>query len=76
MGSAVALRDVVGKAQDLFVVGIIPLHGHFNRHAVFGTCCMKDMRVKGCFGGVYIADKASNAASKCEVFFFVVTVIN
>ena len=35
VGAAVALRDVVGEAQHLFVVAVVPLHGHF--HADFGA---------------------------------------
>ena len=37
MRAAIALRDVVGEAQHLLVVGIVPPHGDFNRHAVFFT---------------------------------------
>jgi hypothetical protein len=30
VGAAVALRDVVGEAQHLLVVAVVPLHGHFD----------------------------------------------
>ncbi|MND34631.1 hypothetical protein D3C80_252530 [compost metagenome] len=35
MGAAIALRNVIGEAKHLFMVGIIPPHGDFNGHAVF-----------------------------------------
>ena len=35
MGSAITLRNIVGKAQYVFVVGIIPPERHFNSDAVF-----------------------------------------
>ncbi len=35
VGAAVALRDVVGEAEHLFVVAAVPLHGHF--HADVGA---------------------------------------
>ena len=31
VGAAVALRDVVGEAQHLLVVAVVPLHRHFDR---------------------------------------------
>ena len=34
MGAAVALRDVVGEAERVFVEGVGPLHGHFDGDAV------------------------------------------
>ena len=34
MRAAVALRDVVGKAQHVFVVAVVPPHGDFDRDAV------------------------------------------
>src|SRR5262249_44712437 len=35
MRAAVALRNVVGKAQHRFVIAVVPLHGEFHRDAVF-----------------------------------------
>ena len=34
MGAAVALGDVVGEAEHGLVVAVVPLHGHFEGHAV------------------------------------------
>ena len=35
MRAAIALRDVVGETQYLFLVRVVPLHRHFHNHAVF-----------------------------------------
>jgi hypothetical protein len=34
MGAAVALRDVVGEAQHVLVVAVVPPHRHFDADAV------------------------------------------
>jgi hypothetical protein len=34
VGAAVALRNVVGEAQHVFVVAVVPLHRDFDAHAV------------------------------------------
>ena len=34
MGAAVALRDVVGEAEDVLVIGVVPLHRDLDRDAV------------------------------------------
>ena len=35
MGTAVALGNIVGEAENILLVGVIPLHGHFHGDAVF-----------------------------------------
>ena len=34
MGTTITLRDVVGIAEDIFLVGLVPLHGEFNTDIV------------------------------------------
>src|SRR5690606_10790576 len=33
MGSSVTLRNIIGVTENIFLIGVIPLHGHFNRDA-------------------------------------------
>ena len=37
MGAAIALRDVVGKRQDIFVVAVIPPHRDLDPDIIFFT---------------------------------------
>ena len=34
VGTAIALRDVVGEAEDILVIAVIPLQRRFHRHAI------------------------------------------
>ena len=45
MRTAIPLRNVVGKAQNAFVVRVIPLHRDFNRDIVFLANGVKYFRV-------------------------------
>ena len=37
MGAAVTLWDVIGEGQDIFVIGVIPPHRHFNTDIITGA---------------------------------------
>src|SRR5471032_1184518 len=74
VGAAVALRDVIGEAQYLFVVGIVPLHRHVDRdvgalvrQAFAGG--LENGRVQDRFGLVDVFDETAGAAFEGEYFF-------
>ena len=71
MCTAVALRDVVGKAQYVFVIRVIPLHGDFDRNIVFLTDRVKYFRVQYGFAAVDVLYKSGNPATEGKIFFFV-----
>ena len=35
VGTAIQLRNVIGKTENIFLVGIIPLHGDFDTDTIF-----------------------------------------
>jgi hypothetical protein len=46
VGAAVALRNVVGEAEHLLVVAVVPLHGHFHADAIFLGVRVENVRVQ------------------------------
>ena len=44
--AAVALRDVIGKAEDVLLVAVIPLHGQLNHDIVTFRTEIEDVRVQ------------------------------
>jgi hypothetical protein len=77
VGAAVGLRDVVGVAQHLFLVAVVPLHGDFDRElgvvAVAGGDAggaggVEDVGVQHRLGAVDVLDEALDAAGEGEVF--------
>ena len=46
MGTAIALRDVIGVTKNLFLKCIIPLHGHFYPNAVLSLGAEMENLVK------------------------------
>ncbi len=74
MGTAVALRDVVGEAQHLFVVRVVPLHRDVDGDvgALVGQLfagSLEDRRMQHGLGFVDVFDKAAGAAFECEILF-------
>src|SRR5471032_1787323 len=81
VGAAVALRDVVGEAQHLLVVGVVPLHRHVHRdvgvlvrHAFAGG--LEHGRVQHGLGLVDVFDEAARAAFEGEDFFLAVALVS
>jgi hypothetical protein len=80
VGAAVRLRNVVGEAQDLLGVGVVPLHRHFDvdvdavlhRH----SRRMEHGRVQDGLGAVDVLDEALDAAGEGEVFFLHVALVD
>ena len=75
MGSAVALGDVVGEAEDLLIEPAIPLHGNFNADigalvTVAISHCVKHIRVKDSLVGVDELHKPAHTASTRKIVFF------
>ena len=68
MGTAIPLRNVIGKTKHLFTIAIIPLHGNFHGNIVLCSHGVKNIRMKHRFGTVDIFDKIPNAADKSEFF--------
>ena len=62
MGATIALGDVVGKAEDILVIAVIPLHRGFDRDAVFlgdGIDRLGDLRGTG---AIEVLDKGFHPA--------------
>ena len=76
MRTAVALRNIIGKAQYVFVVRVIPLHGDFDRNVVFLTDRVKYFRVQYGFAAIDVLHKSGNPAAKRKVFFFIGTQVD
>jgi len=80
VGTPVALRNVVGEAQNGFVIAIVPLHGHF--HTNFGAgnaaigvgrtrpCRVEGVGVQHLFVGVDEIHKALDTTGTREIVFF------
>ena len=62
MRTAIALRNVVGKGQHIFVVAVIPPHGHLNADAVFFAGHEDRLGDERGFGTVEIAHEFAHAA--------------
>ncbi len=65
--AAVLLRDVVGEADDVFLVGVVPLHRHVDADAVLLALRAEHVRVQHGLGAVHVLDEALDAAGEGEV---------
>ncbi len=85
MGAAIALGDVVGEAQHLLVVAVVPLHGHFDTDLGAGDAAIGFSRaaafgvehggVQHFLGAVDELDKALHAAGAREIVFLAVALV-
>ena len=75
VGTAVALRNVVGKAVDVFLETIVPLQRNFNADAVFFGGEIEDIRVDRRFVFVQIFDERFDTAFVVEMIFFTVALV-
>ncbi len=62
MGAAILLRDVVGKAEHPFLVGIVPLQRRFDADAVLLRIDVDDGLVQRCLVLVEVLDEGADAA--------------
>ena len=80
VGTAIALWNVVGEAQNIFVVAIVPLHGHFDTNAGARNAAVRIGRafaqsnegigMQHFFIGVDEVDKTFDTTGAREVVFF------
>ena len=76
MRTTIALRNIVGEAQYVFVVRVVPLHGDFDRDIVFLTDRVKYFRVQYGLAAVDVLYKSGNPATEGKIFLFVGAQIN
>ena len=75
MSTAVTLRNVVGKAVDVFLEAIVPLQRHFDANTVFFGGEVEDIRVDRRFVLVQIFNERLDAAFIVEVVFFAIALV-
>ena len=80
MSTAIALWNVVGKAQDTFTIAVIPLHGHINGNAWTVTLRLcrdsKHIRMQNRFCAVDVFDKPFYTTRERKVLFLALTLVN
>ena len=62
MGAAVTLWDVIGEGQDIFVIGVIPPHCHFDADIIARAFNINRLLHDGGFGAVKIFHKFAHTA--------------
>ena len=62
MGATITLRDVIGVAVNVLLVGVIPLHRQFDGDVVLGTADLDDRRMQGRLGLVQMLNEGGDAA--------------
>ena len=62
MCAAIALRNIVGIAEYVFLVGVVPLQGHLDAGAVIGFSLEVKRLVYGGFVAVQIGHKSVQPA--------------
>ena len=60
MRTAIALRNVVGKTEDIFLIGFCPLQGNFDSDILLATQCMYDGIVYRSFRSVQMIDECAD----------------
>ena len=71
MGTAIALWDVVGEAEYVFLIGIVPLHSQFDLYVVPSRVQIEHIFVQWCFIAIEVFDKSFDTALVLETIFFV-----
>ena len=75
MGTAVALRDVVGKTEYVLLIGLVPLQGDLNADIVALGEEMKDLFVQRGLVPVQVLDEGANTALIFEDVLAVTAVV-
>jgi hypothetical protein len=85
VGAAIGLGNVVGEAQHLFLVGVVPLHRHFDgefdvlhlaggdQRRAFGV---EHIGMQHGLGTVDVFDEAFDTTGEGEVFFLAVALVD
>ena len=71
MGTAIALWNIIGKAKDVFLVGIVPLHRQFHTHPVLLAAEVKDRGVQRRLLAVQVCHKGLDAPLVLKDIFLV-----
>jgi YidC/Oxa1 family membrane protein insertase len=65
--AAVLLRDVVGEADDVLLVGVVPLHRHIHADAFLFPLGAEDVGVQHGLRAIHVLDEALHAAGEGEI---------
>ena len=71
MRAPIALGDIIGKAENIFLVGVIPLHRHFDNNIVLLHADIDNLFMDGCLVLVQVLDKSADAAFILKQIFLV-----
>ena len=69
MGAAVTLRNIIGIAENVFLVAIIPLQCHLNAGAVFAIRVKMHNVINCSLIGVEVLNKSAQAPGIGKSFF-------
>ncbi len=69
VGTAIALRNIVGEAEHLLVEAVIPLHRHFDGNAFLLRIGVEDIRMQHRLGAIDVFDETLDAAGEGEILF-------
>ncbi len=76
VSTTIPLGDVIGKAEQVFLVGIVPLHGHFHSDAIFFPVELEvEHLVQGRLVLVQVADEGTQTAVILEHILFAIALI-
>ncbi|MNX33732.1 hypothetical protein D3C86_639640 [compost metagenome] len=67
MGATIPLRDVVGEAVDPFLIGVVPLHRHFDADAILLCGEVKHLGMDRGLVLVQVFDEGLDATLVAEV---------
>src|SRR5690606_21388189 len=80
VGTAVALRNVIGKAQHGFGVAVVPLHGNVDTHGCIAHCRLgadrEHIGVQYGFSAVDVLNKTFDATQEGKVFFLALALVD
>ena len=76
MGTAVPLRNIVGIAEHVFLVGIVPLQRCFNANVIPFQDEVKDGRVDGLLVAIEVLDERPNPTLVLEGIAALIAFVN
>ena len=71
MGTAIALRNVVGETENVFLIRLVPLQRNLHRNVVAFGAEVHDRRMQRRFVAVEMLNKGANTAFVLKHVFFV-----
>ena len=75
MGSAITLGDIVGVAEDILLVGLVPLHRQLYRYITLLQGKVKHLLVERCLFPVEMLYKSLDAPLVLKDILFICTII-